>query len=311
MGCRLLRQDPIECLFSFLCSSNNNIPRITKMLEALRVNFGTRLGEVGGRTYHSFPTLSQLLDATEPRLRALGFGYRAKFIVQSAQFIAAQPGGAEWLRALRDRTREEAHAELLKLCGVGPKVADCVSLFCLDKLDVVPVDVHVWKIAAVDYGAEFEAGFAERTLTKRVYASVGDFFRRRLGTHCGWAHSILFTADLHAFQSRLPVALRRTLPAVVASGAKNKAKAKAKAKAKSAADEATETMSELKEEDASSVQPSAAAAVASTKGGRKRKTELAVKSEAASSDEHIAAPKEASKKPRKSAAPKSALKSET
>jgi hypothetical protein len=196
-------------------------------------------------------------------------------------------------------------------------VADCVSLFCLDKFDVVPVDVHVWKIAAIDYGAEFEAGFAERTLTKRVYASVGDFFRRRLGAHCGWAHSILFTADLHAFQSRLPVALRRTLPAAVASGAKNKAKAKAKANAKSKADAANEFMSELKEEDASFNEQSASAAAASTaalskpKGGRKRKSEHAIKSEAASADDQVAAAKEAPKKPRKSAAPKSALKAET
>jgi len=105
-GLRILRQDPVECLFSFLCSSNNHISRITKMLEALRVNYGTFLCKhqgdssscVGislvsffvliGSEYFSFPTVEALATkATEERLRQLGFGYRAKFVVQAAKQV--------------------------------------------------------------------------------------------------------------------------------------------------------------------------------------------------------------------------------
>jgi N-glycosylase/DNA lyase len=135
-GCRLLRQHPAECLFSFLCSSNNNIPRITQMLSALRSNFGTPLGEVDQQAYFAFPTLTQLSSASEERLRELGFGYRAKFIVESTKTIISN-GGEDWLMALRHKSREETHEALQQLCGVGPKVADCVALFSLDKLDVV------------------------------------------------------------------------------------------------------------------------------------------------------------------------------
>jgi N-glycosylase/DNA lyase len=115
----------------------------------------------------------------------------------------------------------------------------------------VPVDVHVWKIAAQDYGAEFEAGFADRSLTKRIYTQIGDFFRRRLGDHCGWAHSVLFTADLSSFQHRLPQELRRMLPAVSALPGKQ-AKSK-KSKAASAAK--TENSGDTTESDVESKPP--------------------------------------------------------
>jgi N-glycosylase/DNA lyase len=93
---------------------------------------------------------------------------------------------------------------------VGPKVADCVALFALDKLDCVPVDTHVWQIATRDYSAELADVATAKTLTPRVYARVGDFFRARFGPLAGWAHSVLFAGDLGAFQARLPAELRRT-----------------------------------------------------------------------------------------------------
>ena len=66
---------------------------------------------------------------------------------------------------------------------MGPKVADCVALFSLDKLDVVPVDVHVWKIASQDYKEEFPVNFEQKSLTPKIYTQVGDFFRARFGMH--------------------------------------------------------------------------------------------------------------------------------
>jgi len=89
--------------------------------------------------------------------------------------------------------------------GVGPKVADCVALFCLDHADAVPVDTHVWRLARRDYdvGGRLLAA-EERSLTAKLYAKVGDTFRETFGDHAGWAHSLLFAAELPAFAPKLP-----------------------------------------------------------------------------------------------------------
>jgi N-glycosylase/DNA lyase len=107
-GVRALRQDPIENLFSFICSSNNNISRITGMIEKLCVLYGEKLTEVDGVEYFSFPNVNALSDSkVEGQLRAHGFGYRAKFIQQSAKAI--QEKGTDWLGGLRHVDYEIAH----------------------------------------------------------------------------------------------------------------------------------------------------------------------------------------------------------
>ena len=80
-GIRILRQEPVECLFAFICSSNNNIARITSMVEKLAVYYGEMIAEVDGKPYYAFPAVSALAAAgVEEKLRSLGFGYRAKYI---------------------------------------------------------------------------------------------------------------------------------------------------------------------------------------------------------------------------------------
>lgn len=131
-GLRVLRQDPTECLFSFLCSSNNNISRITLMLGRLRTEYGAYLGKVHGLSVYAFPTISRLAAVEEAELRALGFGYRAPFVTQSAQRIVAN-GGVAWLESLRPMSTEETRAELCTLHGVRiPHLALIlpVSLYC-------------------------------------------------------------------------------------------------------------------------------------------------------------------------------------
>lgn len=103
-----------------------------------------------------------------------------------------QPGGRPGYR--------KAHEELLELQGVGPKVADCVCLMGLGWGDAVPVDTHVWQIAQRDY--KFGKG-KHKSLTKATYDAVGDHFRNLWGVEAGWAHSVLFAADLRTFAIRL------------------------------------------------------------------------------------------------------------
>ncbi|OQD72829.1 hypothetical protein PENDEC_c019G01419 [Penicillium decumbens] len=220
-GIRILRQDPWEALVSFICSSNNNISRISQMVEKLCLNYGPFVGKIDGRAYHDFPTPEALAGKdVESSLRSLGFGYRAKYIHQTA-IMVSQEREKGWLNglcnpespafgveakagaAMKPEGRggyREAHEKLLELQGVGPKVADCVCLFGLGWGESVPVDTHVWQIAQRDY--RFGKG-SHKSLTKATYDAVGNHFRKLWGQEAGWAHSVLFTADLRSFADRL------------------------------------------------------------------------------------------------------------
>ena len=102
-------------------------------------------------------------------------------------------------------TYKHAHEQLLLLSGVGPKVADCVCLMGLGWGEAVPIDTHMWQIAQRDY--RFGKG-GGKTLSKMVYDSVGDHFRGIWGPQAGWAHSVLFTANLKSFSEQAASAVK-------------------------------------------------------------------------------------------------------
>lgn len=164
------------------------------MCENLCVHFGEFIASYNGMKYYDFPTPEALLasEDVETTLRELGFGYRAKYIYKTACMITEN--GLESLTELRNKPYKEAHTALLEYSGVGPKVADCVCLMSLDKHDVVPVDTHVWTIAQRDY--KFKSSLKGKTLSQKVYEETGNFFRDLWGPFAGWAHSVLFAADL-------------------------------------------------------------------------------------------------------------------
>ncbi|XP_040214961.1 N-glycosylase/DNA lyase [Rana temporaria] len=198
-GIRILRQDPVECLFSFICTSNNHISRITGMIERVCSTLGRRLCRLDSVDYYSFPSLQALAaNDTEIKLRNLGFGYRAKFVSQSARTILHKHG-LDWLEGLRHVPYEEAKKALCDLPGVGAKIADCVCLMALDKPEAVPVDTHVWQIAKRDYLPQLGQG--NKSITERVYREIGDYFRNLWGPYAGWAQGVLFCSDLKKFQS--------------------------------------------------------------------------------------------------------------
>lgn len=205
-GQRLIDQDPWECLVSFLCSSNNNIPRITKMLQAIRQEYGEEICTYKGETFYSFPNLKTLHEkATEADLRArCGMGYRAKYLIGSMNILVSM-GGEQYLQKLRKLDDPDLVQErLMAFPGVGRKVADCIALFSLKCVNAIPVDVHVWKIARRDYGA---AEATTKTLTPTAYNNISNIFRERFPTHSGWAHSLLFVAELPSFRPVLPTEL--------------------------------------------------------------------------------------------------------
>jgi len=195
-GVRILRQDPVENVFSFICSANNHISRISSMVESLCTEWGESLACYEGKEYFAFPAIEKLAEeGVEARLRELGFGYRAKYIQQSAARLISL-GGATWLLGLRDKPLLEARAELMQLAGVGPKVADCILLMSLDQPGSVPVDTHMLNIAR-RYLPHLAT---QKTITGKVHKEVGEHFRSLLGPWAGWAHSVLFSADLKHLQ---------------------------------------------------------------------------------------------------------------
>ncbi|KAJ0976940.1 hypothetical protein J5N97_012414 [Dioscorea zingiberensis] len=191
-GARVLRQDPVECLFQFLCSSNNNIVRIEKMVGVIS-SFGESLGSVGGFEFHQFPTLDRLALVSEQELRDAGFGYRAKYIVGTVKALQEKPGGGvNWLASLRGLELPEVIDALCTLPGVGPKVAACIALFSLDQHHAIPVDTHVWQIATRYLMPEL----AGKSLTPKLCSCVADAFVAKFGKYAGWAQNVLFIGEL-------------------------------------------------------------------------------------------------------------------
>ncbi len=142
-GIRILRQEPWEALCSFIISQNNNIPRIKKIISALCENFGELTIDGRGK---SFPTARALADAGEEKLFELKTGFRAKYIADAARRVA--DGEIDLEAVVRTETYAEAEAELLKIRGVGPKVAACALLFGFGKTEAYPVDTWMKKVAA-------------------------------------------------------------------------------------------------------------------------------------------------------------------
>eukprot|EP00029_Vermamoeba_vermiformis_P005020 TRINITY_DN1624_c0_g1_i1.p1 TRINITY_DN1624_c0_g1~~TRINITY_DN1624_c0_g1_i1.p1 ORF type:complete len:221 (+),score=56.80 TRINITY_DN1624_c0_g1_i1:915-1577(+) len=166
------------------------------MVEKLCAKYGTLITTLDDVSYYKFPELNQLEKATEEELKELGFGYRARYIVASVKQVKEK--GDDWLINLRQKPRDDTCQELTTLTGVGKKVADCTALFSLDKLDLVPVDTHVWQIAQ-----RFIPKLGKKSLNPQIYVEVGDFFREKFGDLAGWAHSILFAAELSSFKKTL------------------------------------------------------------------------------------------------------------
>lgn len=142
-GIRILRQDLWECIISFIISANNNIPRIKKIIERLSLNYGEKIN-FDGKDYYRFPTPEALSQASVEDLRNLGLGFRDKRIFNTTRMILQKEVNLETLPNLENTNL--MRDELLKLDGVGPKVADCILLFGLKRLDVFPIDVWVRRV---------------------------------------------------------------------------------------------------------------------------------------------------------------------
>lgn len=141
-GIRILRQEPFEALISFIISQNNNISRIKGIVERLCENFGEPIDD----THFAFPTAERLASLTVDDLSVIRAGFRNRYIIDAAKKV--QSGEID-LEKLRDMEYSDAQKELMKIVGVGTKVADCVLLYGLHRLESFPLDVWMKRALSV------------------------------------------------------------------------------------------------------------------------------------------------------------------
>jgi N-glycosylase/DNA lyase len=179
-GLRLLRQDPWECLASFILSSTKQIVQIRQIVDRLCRRHGAPLVvPADGAPAQAFPSAAQLAGLTEAELRLCGMGFRAPYLLATARRVAA---GQVDLHALPDLPLAAARSQLLSLPGVGPKIADCVLLFAGGQPAAFPVDVWVMKALRQLY-------FPRRRPTLgRMRTFAGTYF----GPNAGYAQQYLF-----------------------------------------------------------------------------------------------------------------------
>ena len=186
-GLRLMRQEPHQCLFSFVCASNTNIPMIRRMLHNMTRKFG-RPAKADGIEFFTFPSAADVNRASIDELRACGLGYRAKAIKATAGAIAS---GQLDFDALASASYEEAKKELLQVYGVGNKIADCVLLFSLEKLDAFPIDVWIARALAGHYKWLHKKKFGDK-ITPHQYEQLSGSARNYFGRYAGYAQQYLY-----------------------------------------------------------------------------------------------------------------------
>jgi N-glycosylase/DNA lyase len=193
-GLRILRQDPWECLISYVCATYTNISAVKNMIDNLSKAFGRKL-IFDGHVFYTFPTPSDLAQADLIDLKDCKLGFRAENVLKISQILDRKEFK---LDLLKEMTYQRAKLELMSMPGIGQKVADCILLFSLKKFEAFPVDVWIKRIILTLYSEYFERFFIQRILTKKTitpkeYEIIASFGRRYFGQYAGYAQEYLYS----------------------------------------------------------------------------------------------------------------------
>lgn len=176
-GIRILKQESFELLISFIISANNRIPMIKRAIKSISKKWGKEI-KYKNETYYTFPTVEDLQGRTIEDFEACGTGFRAKYIKDTCEKVYINHNVLEDIYSCDD---DKCHIELQKFMGVGPKVADCIMLFSMQKYSAFPVDVWVKRAMMHFYVAP------DVSLKK-----IRDFGRNKFGILSGFAQQYLF-----------------------------------------------------------------------------------------------------------------------
>ena len=189
-GLRLLRQDPFQCYISFICSSNSSIQNIKQMLKRLCQKFGKKT-DFYGREFFTFPDVDKLAKANLKDLLSCGLGFRAKYVKNAAMTVNS---GAIELNFLKKTDYNSAKQELKEIYGIGNKVADCILLFALEKLEAFPIDRWTQRILLKYYSKIFH-DITEKSLTENKYNYLHEKILEYFGPNAGYAQQFLFKME--------------------------------------------------------------------------------------------------------------------
>ena len=195
-GLRLIRQNPFQCYISFIVSSNSNIPNIKSRLQNLCKTFGRRK-IVDGREFFLFPEPSDLANASVLDIKKCGLGYRAKAVKTASLSVLDGKIDFDFLKKIDYHTAKE---ELTKVFGIGNKVADCILLFSLEKLEAFPLDRWMLRILQKYYSKEFQ--ISTKTLTEKTYDQLHENIVEHFGSYAGYAQQFLFKMERELYKKK-------------------------------------------------------------------------------------------------------------
>ena len=195
-GMRILRQDPFQCYISFIVSSNSNIPNIQTRLEKLCHTFGEKK-MIQDKEFFLFPEPEILANASIGNIAKCGLGYRSKYVKEAA--IAVDKGIIDF-PSIKKLDYQDARDTLCQVFGIGKKVADCILLFSLDKLEAVPLDRWVLRILQKYYSKEFQ--ITTKTITDKTYDNLHDKIVEHFGKYAGYGQQFLFKNERDIFEKK-------------------------------------------------------------------------------------------------------------
>jgi len=188
-GLRLFRQDPFQCLISFIISSDSNIQKIKNSLEKITKKFGKKV-KIQNKEFFLFPEPEKIAKATIDEIKSCGVGYRAPFIKEAAKMVILKKIDFEYLKKC---DYYEAKKNICLVPGIGNKVADCIMLFSLNKLESFPLDTWMIKILEKYYSKEFK--IETKTITQKQYELLHEKIVNYFGPYCGYAQQYLFKME--------------------------------------------------------------------------------------------------------------------
>ena len=188
-GLRIFKQDPFQCMISFIISSNSNIQKIKSSLEKITRKFGTKV-KIEGKEFFVFPKPEKIGNASINEIKACGVGYRASFVKEAAKMVTLKKINFEYLEKC---DYNEAKKNICLVPGIGNKVADCIMLFSLNKLESFPLDTWMIKILEKYYSKEFK--IETKTITQKQYELLHEKIVNYFGPYCGYAQQYLFKME--------------------------------------------------------------------------------------------------------------------
>ena len=196
LGLRILEQDPFQCLISFITSSNSNIQKIKNSLEKISKKFGTKI-IFQNQEFFLFPEPKKLAKASINDIKSCGVGYRAQFIKEAANMTMLKKIDFEYLKK---SNYQDAKKEICLIPGVGNKVADCVLLFSLNKLEAFPLDRWIIRILEKYYSNKFQ--LETKTITEKQYDIIHEKILNHFGPFAGYAQQFLFKMERENYQKK-------------------------------------------------------------------------------------------------------------